>query len=224
MSVAGGLTYHWRALRNRKRWQPFCDFVDSWLANWAHPPFSRLVLIGPNAGYTLPDKFIKKFSQVVVIEPDPAAYLLFNARFQCQAVWVKTDYFGLDEKPPRAQKLAQLFTAFPNSVFLFCNILGQLPVLLREQKVDGKGASFSNDFIEDYMNDLAEVLHAGCQTHCVASYHDRYSRDWRKPDYIVDHLTKDLFPKSMRRKEFPWKLTSRFEHQVEFVRTDDQAR
>jgi hypothetical protein len=213
MGKAGGLLYHWRALQNKKRWAPFREFVEEWLLSWSHPPFSRLVLIGPNAGYTLPTSFVKKFAQVIVVEPDPAAWALFEARFQAGSQLVRVDYFGLKETPPNPEKLRGLFLAFPKSVFLFCNVLGQLPILLREDGV-------APEAIELYMQGLGVVLTEMSQGHCIASYHDRFSRDWRKADTVVDHMTGQLFPKSFKRKEFPWHLTKRIEHQIEFVRTD----
>jgi hypothetical protein len=212
-SEVGGVKYHLRAALNRSRWQPFANFVGHWLDDWLRGPnmtgVSTLVLMGPSAGYTLPMRFVSHFSRVVVVEPDPLAYALFEARFNCKALWVRLDYFGLDEKPPNPEKLLNLVTAYPNSAILFCNVLGQLPVILRNKK---------NVDVEKYMSDLSEVLKKLSSVTRIASYHDRYSRSLRRPNEVTDHLTGELFKFLQNKKEFPWKISMREEHQIEFVR------
>jgi hypothetical protein len=212
LNPSAGINYHLRAIWNRRLWRPFVDYVAAWLSDWRKDSrligVRTLVLIGPNAGYTLPKDFVRSFESVVVVEPDPLAYVLFESRFQCRAKWVRRDYFGLDQKPPHPQALTELFVSYPNAAFLFCNILGQLPVLLRESKgVD----------VERYMLELGTVL-SGARSVPVASYHDRYSRRMRRPHEYVDHLTGNLFAHTRNKKEFPWRITSRDEHQIEFAR------
>lgn len=220
----GGLGYHARALLNKKRWQPFKDFVESWLMEWSQhldlQTHRQLVLVGPNAGYTLPRAFIQLFDRVVVVEPDPVAYMLFEARFLAQAHWVRHDYFGLSEKVPRAEALKDLFTAHPNAVILFCNVLGQLPVILRDMPIKSKSAEDKSAIIEKYMADIGLILQQGMKTHKLASYHDRYSRSLSNSNEIIDHLTGDLFRGVKDKKEFPWRISSREEHQIEFVRSE----
>lgn len=235
-SASGGISYQVRAAWNRKRWHPFCEFIDGCI-NEALAVLEKkfegaevartktLVLIGPNAGYTLPHRLIEYFSNIIVIEPDPLAFALFTIRFHRQTTWLSQDFFGLNlsqkillnknklkgsalSKQPDAKKLNQLFASYPNAVFLFCNILGQLPVILREQK---------NVDVELYMKELGVVFKEASKNHLIASYHDRFSRDLRKPNEYTDHLTGDLFSGFSNKKEFPWQLTSRHEHQVEFV-------
>jgi hypothetical protein len=209
---SAGVNYHLRAIWNRKRWQPFVDYVARWLEEWLEDSrlanVTTLVLIGPNAGYTLSKPFVKHFTRVVVVEPDPIAYAMFEARFQSRAVWIRQDYFDLAAKNPNPEKLRELFQAHPQAAFLFCNILGQLPVLLRENK---------NVDVEKYMLTLGSVL-AEQKSRPVASYHDRYSRRMRKPDEYIDHLTGRLFAHAHDKKEFPWRITKSDEHQIEFVR------
>jgi hypothetical protein len=209
----GGVRYHLRALIHRKKWEPFCDFVEAWLLDWKKSPkmtsVSTLVLIGPNAGYTLSPSFISLFSNVIVVEPDPLAFALFEARFQARARWVHQDYFDLKSKDPNAEKLKNLFAAYPNSAFLFCNVLGQLPVLLRDKK---------NVNVEAYMKKLGQVLAESAVRHNMASYHDRYSRNLKNADEMIDHMTGDLFLFASDKKEFPWRLSKKIEHQIEFVR------
>src|SRR6185312_7176871 len=103
-----------RALRYKKLWQPFCDQVERWLDEW-NPSAARLVLVGPSAGYTLPREFLRRFSQLIVIEPDPSAFMIFQSRFIVPAVWVREDFFGLDARAPRAQRVRELFARFPGA-------------------------------------------------------------------------------------------------------------
>ena len=210
---SGGLQYHLRAAFNHKRWRPFCEYVEEWLLEWRKQPrmvgVSTLVLVGPNAGYTLSHAFISSFQNVIVVEPDPLAFALFEARFNCRARWVHQDYFDLKSKSPDPEKLKGLFLAYPNAAFLFCNILGQLPVLLRAKKgVD----------VELYMRGLSRVLSEFSLNVAMASYHDRFSRNLKRPDEVIDHLTGELFASAKDKKEFPWPITNKIEHQIEFVR------
>ncbi len=210
---SGGAKYHLRAMFNRKRWRPFCGYVETWLLEWQkHDQMvgvSTLVLVGPNAGYTLSKTFISSFQNIIVVEPDPLAFVLFEARFNCRARWVHQDYFDLKSHKPNPEQLRGLFHAFPNAAFLFCNILGQLPVLLRESQ---------NTDIEDYMKKMGQVISEASKKSPVASYHDRYSRNLKNPNEVIDHLTGGLFVAALDKKEFPWRITSRIEHQIEFVR------
>lgn len=65
LSPSGGLTYHLRALRWRRRlWAPFRAQVAAWLAAW-QPPCSELLLLGPSAGYTLDPAFLSRFAAIL---------------------------------------------------------------------------------------------------------------------------------------------------------------
>ena len=79
--ASGGLGYHWRAWRYRQhRWAPFHEAVAGWLEAWT-PPARTLVLVGPSGGYALNARFLSRFEQHVVLEPDPLARLLLRRRF-----------------------------------------------------------------------------------------------------------------------------------------------
>lgn len=219
---SGGVGYQFRALLNKKHWRPFRHFVSQWLMDWARDfspqNLNQLVLVGPNAGHTLPASFISLFTRVIVVEPDPVAYVLFESRFLLRSHWIRHDYFSIKAKKPNPNELKNLFALYPHATFLFCNVLGQLPVLLRDKKLDSHLSVDRKVDVEAYMRDLSEVLRAAFQTHKVASYHDRYSRNLRKSNEIVDHLTGDLFSFVSDKKETPWRISSQEEHQIEFVR------
>lgn len=227
INPTGGLHYHLRAYLNRGRWQPFCDMVEIWLEEWSRTVdlnlTETLVLIGPNAGYTLPLHFLEKFKNIVVVEPDSFAYLMFRSRFvslRANVTRLSNDFFGLADGHI---KISGLFKMYPQSAFLFCNVLGQLPLLLKKnKKID----------VELYMKNLSQVFLSECnlvnngdsvQLNSrlkMASYHDRFSTIRSRSDEVIDHLTGDLFNSAeglFVKREFPWQLTYAISHQIEFA-------
>ena len=120
LSEPGGLVYHLRALRYRRRlWQPFRETVAGWLRGW-QPPCERLLLIGPSAGHTLPDTLFDGRRELVAIEPDPLARLLLRRR--------TAGRIRFDPRPALDSEasLSGLADAYPDTALLFCNVLGQL--------------------------------------------------------------------------------------------------
>ena len=119
--ASGGLGYHWRAWRYRRRlWQGFHDQVAHWLDGW-QPPADTLIVIGPSAGYALPERFVDRFARHVAIEPDPFARWLLRRRFAAvRWQFVRDDVFA------DAGALARLSARYPSSAVLFCNVIGQV--------------------------------------------------------------------------------------------------
>jgi hypothetical protein len=231
LNPAGGLNYHLRSVLNRKRWRPFCETVEGWLIDWHREcqlsTYSTLVLIGASAGYTLPISFLSQFRVIVLNEPDPVAQMLFRARFSksgAKIIWDRTDYLGTchintqktnkHEQKTEVQKpkLYLLNDQYPNSAILFCNVLGQVPVLLHP---------LDAATVENHMKILGEQILNLTSKHAVATYHDRFSKNILQPHEVIDHLTKDMFGRNTQairiRKEFPWRLSMLIEHQIEFV-------
>ncbi|NSL53572.1 hypothetical protein [Uliginosibacterium aquaticum] len=117
---SGGLIYHWRALRYRRRlWQPFVTQVGYWLSAW-QPPQKELVIIGPSAGYTLNADFLVRFAKVEILEPDPLARALLRRRFPA----IHFRHGQLDCFAGLHGPLA-LRQHYPQAAFLFANSLGQ---------------------------------------------------------------------------------------------------
>ena len=88
--------------------------MDQW-----HPDATRLILVGPSAGWCLPDVWLNGFQAVTAIDPDPWAARIFrrlhpDVRLES---WIRGDFF--DEAP-------HLLKAQPKAAVLFCNVLGQL--------------------------------------------------------------------------------------------------
>jgi len=118
--ASGGLVYHWRALRHRRRlWQPFIKQVAQWLECW-QPAQQELVIIGPSAGYTLDANFLARFARVSILEPDPLARALLRRRFPA----VNFQHDNLDCFADLHGPLA-LRQHYPQAAFLFANSVGQ---------------------------------------------------------------------------------------------------
>lgn len=121
LDPSGGLVYHLRALRQRHgRWAAFHAAVAAWLDAWQVTE-KALVIIGPNAGYALPDGFLARFDRIVALEPDPIARHLLARRRDAAAL----RFDRLDCLRTR-DGLELLAKRFPDAAFLFSNVLGQL--------------------------------------------------------------------------------------------------
>ena len=81
LNPAGGLRYHARAWASGDRWAGFRASLASWLSEF-EPRSSRALLVGPSAGYTFPDAFLRRFSEITVLEPDPIAGFLITRRLR----------------------------------------------------------------------------------------------------------------------------------------------
>lgn len=116
---SGGLNWHLRAFGRRKvLWQPFRAVLAQFLDQW-QPDTSHLILVGPSAGWCLPDGWLNRFHHITAIDPDPWAPFLFR-RLHPKArldEWVKGDVFAL---------APTLLAQHPQAAILFCNLLGQL--------------------------------------------------------------------------------------------------
>jgi hypothetical protein len=117
---SGGLIYHARAWRAGHTWKSHRNSVRDFLNAW-NPPADTLVLVGPSGGYSLPAGWLKKFDEVIAVEPDPVARALFEWRLKMKLTWLSQP---LDFNDP-SLFLAQIP---PKSAILFCNLLGQVSV------------------------------------------------------------------------------------------------
>lgn len=120
LHASGGLRWHltaWRA--HRADWQTFMAVLHGWLRDW-QPARDALLLIGPSAGWTLPDALFARFREIHVLEPDPLARVLLARRLAPRALRFDT----LDVFAPAG--LAALRRNYPEHAILFCNVLGQL--------------------------------------------------------------------------------------------------
>jgi hypothetical protein len=133
---------------------PFRESVSTFLQSW-NPSASQLIIVGPSAGWFLPDSFLCRFSRLTLIDLDTSAPLSFALghgrslrRSGTRTKWIHADFVDC---------LPQVLSANGDAAILFCNILGQL-ALERED-------------YEARLGELPQWL-AGRRW---ASFHDRYS-------------------------------------------------
>lgn len=233
-SPSGGLVYHLRALRYRRRlWAPFRSALGAWLAEHL-PPAAELLLVGPSAGHCLPLRELSRFERILVLEPDPLARRLLARKLAPAELELEgfdrlvgpllSGHAGLDS----------LLATRPSASLLFCNVLGQLKFELTGEQ----HARFEREFRRRVLPLLAG--------RAWASFHDRWSldRDRHQPsptvlDFerqpsddelaaawfgphpgpitLLDHDTRGLFPAALPRRYFGWQITPSALHVVEAV-------
>ena len=172
VNAAGGLNFHFTAWRFRKTlWRPYQHAVSRVLSAWA-PTERALVIIGPSAGWNLPESFLTQFETVVAVEPDPLARLLLRSRFP-RVRWQMdtTDYFTPQGTALWSDNLAALFTRYPTQALLFSEFLGQLVGLYPEAIVQEKdGALVETDAFVRWKAHLRAHL----RTRSFCTTHDRW--------------------------------------------------
>ncbi len=100
------------------------------------------------------------------VEPDPLAQRLFERRFPQVAVrWLEADFLGPRNGAMTVAGLTELRAQLPDHAVLFCNVLGQLPILHSEARDEG--------FL-DFLDAIPQALMGASW----ASYHDRISGPW----------------------------------------------
>ena len=149
--------WHWRGWRNRRAWADF----RRWLADcWAErsPEAAPLLLLGPSAGWTLPDNLLAPFTPVIAVDMDPWSLPLFQWRHSRtlrdankNLIWLRQDFM---------QTLDELLAQWPDAVIFFANTLGQQG-LMQDQP----------EQTEQMLKNLADRL----QGRLWFSYHDRIS-------------------------------------------------
>lgn len=214
---SGGLVWHWRAWRQRRRWDEFRATLARWLADW-QPCRPHLLLVGPSAGHTLPMALLARFASITALEPDPLARWLLRRRAGGVRIRFET---ALDLADARA--FARLAHRYPGHAMLFCNVLGQL-------------APATEDAAARWCGALRDAL-AG---HAWASWHDLVStatpprrtapvlvagpeppettlaRFWNGGTLpLVDHGTESLAP-DLSRGHVIWPITAGYWHLVEW--------
>lgn len=171
---AGGLRYHWNALRLRGRlWAPYTAEVARCLEDW-HPAEPELVIVGPSAGWHLPANFLLRFQTVWAIEPDPVARWLLRRRFPgVNFRMVGDDFFTPAGSLPWSANLARLFTMFPDQALLFAHFLGQM-IGLHPDAVASEDAAEQLHATRPFLRWKA-ALAGHLQGRTWASLHDRLS-------------------------------------------------
>lgn len=238
----GGLGYHLSALRRRGAWAPFARCVARWLAEWS-PSETTLMLVGPSGGHCLDPVFLRRFAHVVAVDIDPFAPWFFRWRMRdalrgVTLAWDPRDHLspgarGFDVAPLRA-----LLAAHPEAAVLFCNILGQLPLLGEDRAPEQDDDAPPEGSYEHFLRALPGVL-AG---RSWATFHDRlsgpvapqgldesapvpwcaaeelarrhYSLTDAEDHALLDHRTSALLPE-VPRWQFAWALAPGMFHLIE---------
>ena len=222
LSPSGGMLWHLRALRFRSHWAEFVSHIEGWLDSWQHG-CSGLLLLGPSAGWCLPEKFLCGFSHIHALEFDPVAPLIFGLRHGralgrsgSRLTWQRADLFD---------QLDRLLEQHPDYAILFCNVLGQHALHRCEP---GRA--------EAELNALSRRL-AGRRW---ASFHDRLSGGWLQTKPLpapirlaaaegaqalarrvagsgvwFDHLTTHVLPQDCPRLILPWPIRPGCLHWIE---------
>ena len=211
--LTGGLLWHMRALVARQgRWSPFRAQLEEWLAGWA-PPNRTLLLVGPSAGWCLPDSFLTRFDHLHAMDIDPVAELFFRRlhggalrRAGASLSWSRTDFFA---------DPSVVLAAHSEAALIFCNVAGQRCVQVSDPAA-----------VEAEMSALQVLL----QGRNWASFHDLLSATTNvvlpvrslsrrmNPHELIssyglggewfDHMTGGLLPLHAARLILPW----RFKH------------
>lgn len=214
LNPAGGLRYHVRALASGSAWAPFRNALADWLTQF-EPGEARAVLVGPSAGYTFPDAFLRRFSQITVLEPDPIAGFLLTRRLRRLGIkelcLERRDLLLrplLDDGPG----LAELLSADPGLCLIFGNVLGQTRFLLDETEFKRFKAAFRSR--------IGPLL----EHRSWLSFHDRFSgtlapsfsAPYRSSARLADEaLLRELYPGAREARGAPDALgeAELFDHQ-----------
>lgn len=217
---SGGLGYQIRALRYRRNlWRPFVTQVEHWVNNW-QVQTKHLVIVGSNAGYTLPKSFIQRFEQVTLIEPDPIARLIFRRRFS----FVQCDSFNLDcfTTPHNLKFLAQQFS---EAAILFSNVIGQM--LSEETHQSWRSdlhSTLSNctwasyhDVISTTLNPTSRIARQVNIAACSSTLEQILPLFWQDDTIsLIDHHTFALGGENTTHQYAVWSLTPKQHHLIEW--------
>src|SRR6187399_751565 len=163
---AGGVRYHWRALRHAPRlWKPFRWPLGEWLLRWETTE-PTLLLVGPSAGYNLQPFLLERFRRVVVLEPDPVARWLLGRRLAKVPLDPRPtlEFIAEDQLVFHPERLAPLLERLGPTAVLFCNVIGQLRHLLGAEDTE------SPAFVA-----VRAAVQAATVGRSWASFHDRVS-------------------------------------------------
>lgn len=232
---AGGLGHHWHAVRHRNLWRSHRDHTFNWLKTW-QPKAKRLVLVGPSAGYSLAPEFLADFDQVVALEPDSLGRFLLLQRFSRMPMEpLAQDYLCDEHGALWPEGLLLLLEDFPDSAFLFCNVLGQLPLIARDFlrrretwlshfllfQEQSTWASYHDVWSAPGRTQTQQVLLTSQRQEQLLQESARFFLPEPRP-WIRDHETQGLFREDCERVLWAWQRTPNQVHCIEGVRPSKQ--
>ncbi|MBV8167011.1 MAG: hypothetical protein JO021_09485 [Alphaproteobacteria bacterium] len=223
LTPSGGLEWHLRALRRRHRdWADFRGALADWLDAW-RPAQPGLLLLGPSAGWCLPDAFLARFRRLDAVDLDPLAPLLFRALHgRALAAAGATLAFA---RRDALDDLDALLARHPDHAVLFANVLGQrrlhrsdvahteAELAALSGRLHGRAWASFHDRLSGRTADLAAPPQAfGCAG--VLPPDDLAERVGAAGEWL-DHLTTHVLPGDAARRILPWPLRPGRIHWVE---------
>jgi len=241
----GGFGYHLRALfRRGGLWAPFVQNLSRWLHTWS-PPEAELLLIGPSGGHCLDLAYLARFSRITAVDIDPFAPWVFRWRARrllregrTHLTWDARDHLSPGPQGCSIEPLRALLAAHPDAAVLFCNILGQLPILGDDRAPGHTDEAPLAGSYEHWLRALPEAL----GDRSWATFHDRLSGPvpphaldedhpvpWSSSEKLVqqhypptddptlallDHRTSGLL-RDVPRWQFVWELAPGLFHLIE---------
>ncbi|OQW53684.1 MAG: hypothetical protein A4S09_07205 [Proteobacteria bacterium SG_bin7] len=208
---SGGIGYHFRAVKySEKLWDAFKANLGLWLRDWEQKN-SSLLLIGPSAGYSLNENFLRRYKKVYINEPDILARMLFRRRFLNLNIENVHGEFIFSGKP------------FPDSDILFCNVLGQLRLGQESLaklmvRLDSKNFASYHDLFSfrGSFQWLSERVYAGPKVN-EAHLLSHFIQFTKERELIVeDHGLLNFFP-SRSRLILHWEVVPGRHHLIECV-------
>jgi len=204
------------------------------------------VLVGPSAGYTLPDQFLSGFSTIRVLEPDPIAGFLLGRRLRRLGVPFEIDSSDRLISPllHGGNGLAEMLRADPAARLIFGNVLGQTRFLMPEADF----APFKRAFRERIVPLLAErawlSFHDRLSGSLAPKLDDRYTAPARLDDQAIlrelyptmdasahanatvelfDHQSDGFFPSQLPHTYFHWQIERTRHHLIEGVTSSPES-
>ncbi len=241
-NVAGGVRYHWQALRWRRTlWAPYTARVAAILGQWRQPT-GRLVVVGPSAGWHLPSAWLEGFAEVVAVEPDPVARWLLRRRFPAVRWRFDTeDYFTPFGSRSWTDNTERLLTGQPDAAVLFANFFGQLVALYPDAVARERGETLAAtpayrawqaaivrsladrpwlSLHDRLSSEFAPMLTNWASTDAVPSA-DLAARFWSADATVIDHLS-DGWGSTGRRVYHVWQRKPAMFHVIEAVGSQGQ--
>ncbi len=216
--ITGGIAWHVRAFVSRNTlWAPFRQTLADVLARWK-PPARRLLLIGPSAGWCIPDALLARFDEIHGVDIDRSAEFLFR-RIHAQALhgrrltWDFVDFFS----DPQS-----ILAAFPDHAILLCNVAGQR----RFHHVDWRSTEAEMAALRSFLSDRYWASFHDLLSGIAASDLSPLSLPMRAEGADVlrqcglsgewfDHLTSSLLPIAAPRTILPWRFKRDRLHLIE---------
>ena len=212
---SGGLRWHGRALlRHKTLWAPFRAALATFLERW-QPSTRSLILVGPSAGWCLPDAFLRRFDRIVAVDPDRWAGFLFRRLHPAARVadWIAGDFFA---------EAQDILAREPDAAVLFCNVLGQLRFAGLDEAVIAARLAALPALLEGHpWASFHEILSGETEVTPRAlplagqPFAEALLRQLGLSGEWLDHGTGMALPKTAPREIVPWRFAPERLHLVE---------